>query len=341
MLERPNKITICFIGGNVERTDAQQDAILNQNPDYDFFFLRRCDKFEGYYYTWSQIANECISESPNEYIIFINPKIEPLISDIDHMVDKLISGYCFVSVIGTGYCGATVELFRNIGLFDERYLGSEYEDDDFSLRLKMLNKAIIWGYDFDRYPEKESPLSPNRGCALSFFEKKWNMISEDVYLLDMNLHRTQKKLHGHILKASNDLISGSWLDYSKSHFSDHHVGLRGKFAVITEDNRNEITVRDRGKIRLWANSGRCNVLFECDTKTKVYVVFVNAKDGHEFNISSRFTIENNMWYSDDIEESEGLEIKIFHEGEKIYHDRFITLPFDVELNMGLRVTQKI
>ena len=114
MIERPKKITICFIGGNVEQTNAQQDSILKQNSDYDFFFWRRCDKFEGYYYTWSQIANECISESPNEYIIFINPKIEPLISDINHMIDKLISGYCIVSVIGTGYCGSTIELFRNV-----------------------------------------------------------------------------------------------------------------------------------------------------------------------------------------------------------------------------------
>ena len=341
MIERPKKITVCFIGGNVERTNIQQDSIINQNNDYEFFFWRRCDKFEGYYYTWSQIANECISESPNEYIIFINPKVDPLISDIDHMIDKLISGYCFVSVIGTGYCGTTVELFRNIGLFDERYFGSEYEDDDFSMRLKMFNKAIIWGYDFSRYPEKESPLSPNRGCALSFFEKKWNMISENEYLLDMNLYSTQKKLHGHILNSKNNLISESWMDYTESEFSDHHVGLRGRFAKISEDTRNDETVRTSGKIRLWADSGKCNASFECDIQTRVYIVFVNAENDREFNLSSRITLNPGTWHSDYIDANNGLEIKVFHEGEKIYHDRFVTVPFDKEINIGLRITQKV
>jgi len=342
MLERPKKITVCFIGGNVERTNIQQDSILNQNMGYEFFFWRRCDKFEGYYYTWSQIANECISESPNEYIIFINPKVDPLISDIDHMIDKLISGYCFVSVIGTGYCGSTIELFRNIGLFDERYLGSEYEDDDFSLRLKMFDKAIIWGYDFNRYPEKESPLSPNRGCSISFFDKKWEMISDNVYNLDMDLYASQKKLHGHILKSNKRDIAESWMEYSKSEFSEQHVGLRGNFATILEDRRKRITLRENSKIKINMGSDKFDIYFECPIQTKIYIIFVNAEDGSEFNIAgSRVTLESNTWYTDIIENSNGMEIKIFHECEKIYHDRFISPPFIKEIEIGLRITQKI
>lgn len=341
MIERPTNITICFIGGDIERTNYQQNLILSQYPKYNIFFWRRCDKFQGYYYTWSQIANECISESPNEFIIFINPKVEPSVNDIDYMVDRLLCGYCFVSVIGTGYCGTTIELFRNIGLFDERYLGSEFEDDDFSLRLKMFGKAIIWGFDFDRYPTKESALSPNRGCAVSFFEKKWFQMSDDHYLLDMNLFNTQKKLHGHIIKSGRNDIYQSWMDYTMSEFSSHHVGLRGKFAKIEQDWRGDISFRDIGRIEINVESGKLRVQFDCNTNTKIHIVFVNAVDNKEYNLSDRIAINSNMWHINSIEDELPMEVKIFHEGEKVYHNRYIKSPFNIQLEIGLRITGKI
>jgi hypothetical protein len=131
------------------------------------------------------------------------------------------------------------------------------------------------------------------------------------------------------------------MDYSKSEFSDHHVGLRGKHAIIKEDTRNDVTIRASGKIRIWADNGRCNASLECDTQTKVYIIFVNAEDNREFNLSSRITLSSGMWYSDYIDANEGLEIKVFHEGEKIHHDRFVAMPFDKEINIGLRITQKV
>lgn len=342
MINKPENITICFIGGNPERTDEQQNLILSQNSNFNFFFWRRCDKFQGYYYTWSQIANECICESPNEFIIFINPKVDPLIEDINFIIEKLVSGYCFCSIIGTGFCGATIELFRKIDLFDERFLGSEYEDDDFSLRLKIFGKAIHWGYDFSRYPEKESPLSPNRGCALSFFEKKWTQLSSSVYLLDENLYKTQKKLHKHFLKNERKEISDSWADYSESYIEKNsHVGIRGHLAHFFLDERESEVIREESKIRIEADSEICKIEFLCNAKTKIYVVLVNAQDGKEYVISSRRSLPSNTWNIDKIEPLKHIEFKIFHDGEKIYHDRKFLVPGYRDIEMGLRITTKI
>jgi hypothetical protein len=86
------------------------------------------------------------------------------------MIDKLISGYCFVSVIGTGYCGSTIELFRTIGLFDERYLGSEYEDDDFQAWCYECEKVRV---EHDGWNDESMEFSDIKlVCEKCYFEIK-------------------------------------------------------------------------------------------------------------------------------------------------------------------------
>jgi hypothetical protein len=34
------------------------------------------------------------------------------------------------------------------------------------------------------------------------------------------------------------------------------------------------------------------------------------------------------------------EIKIFHEGDKIYHNKAVLLPINMDINIGLRITEK-
>jgi hypothetical protein len=367
MITRPTSITICFIGADPTRTDYQQSQLSDLAQSYNVLFWKRSDKNREYYYSWSQIVNEAISESPNEFIFFINPKIEPKSSDIEFMLDKLLNGFCWISVIGTGYSGATIELFRQIGLFDERYLGSEFEDDDLSLRLRSHGKAIHWGFDFSRYPSEDSPLSSYRGCAESFFTMKWNLQTnnfweqENVYFMNMKLFNNQKRLSSHISNNNNQEISSSWMDYSESHFSnEHQVCFRGRFGRIIEDHRPDVIIRDKAKILIKSTEdGTVKLEFQCKTKTKIFIFIVNAEEGKEHNLTTNRTVLSSHGYDGglggwaslsldlfskverNINYAKTLEIRIFHQGEKVYHNHCCEFPLDLELDLGLRIQQKV
>ena len=107
------------------------------------------------------------------------------------------------------------------------------------------------------------------------------------------------------------------------------------------DNRKTKVIRASSKILLNCANNYLRIQFVCQSLTSIHLVLVAPDDAKEFTIARRKTIFSNQWDLDSIEGSNGIEIKIFHEGEKIYHDRFITMPFDIEINIGLRITQKI
>ena len=100
-------------------------------------------------------------------------------------------------------------------------------------------------------------------------------------------------------------------------------------------------IRADSKILLSGFNNRIAIEFICQHQTSIHLVFVSPNDGKEFTIARRKTISSNSSDADSIDGSSGLELKIFHEGEKIYHDRFITMPFDKEISIGLRITQKV
>ena len=346
MLDRPKKIAIIFVG-NEHSTIANQESQLEEiKQKYDLEIWRRSEKFSGNYSSYSQIINEGVCDTDSEFMFFINPKVSNISpNDIESMLDELISGYCWVSRIAFGLFGTTKQLFRKTGLMDERFIGNEYEDDDFLLRMKMLDKAFVWKYDKERYPEdpRGAILSPMRGCSATVFSLKWLRDDRDpnIYLLNSDYLNEKKLPTKHLISDRPD-IEESWISGSESIIEEtSHVAIVRKYAIVERDDRKTKIIRSDSKILLNGSNDRIRIEFICQHQTSIHLVFVSPDDGKEFVIARRKTIFSNNWEVDSIDGSSGMELKIFHEGEKIYHDRFITMPFDKEINIGLRITQKV
>ena len=144
-------------------------TILNFETEKYF----RYQKNPHQYQTFSQMINEAIDDTESEFMVFVNPKTVVSSDGINLIIDKLCNGYCFASIFGFAYFGMTKELVRNIGMLDENFLGSEYEDDDYLIRIRISDKAVWWGQDWSTYNFFKSECPPNRGSSLTTFWRKW------------------------------------------------------------------------------------------------------------------------------------------------------------------------
>jgi hypothetical protein len=333
-IEIPKSISICFVGGDQIRTDEQELMLRPLLEKFNVEFWRRCDKFTGFYASFSQIINEACNETNEEFIFFINPKVNPNPQEIEDMLIDLCSGFCWTSKIAFGLWGTTKELFRNIGLLDERFLGSEWEDVDFICRLKLFNKAIKWQYSLDLYPSKPSPINDLRGSSLTIFRNKWIEVGDYLYL-DVSMSEN-KKIRS---KASRDDISISWMDISNSILLDNN-GIIGYLSKIIEiKNFKQDIIFTNSLIRLNINSEYIRVELLCDIKTYISIQVLNK---NKELITYGVLLESNTWNQnvmfDNITDTN--EIKIFHEGDKIYHNKMVLLPLDIDISIGLRITKK-
>lgn len=337
-LNKPTHISICFVGGDLSITKNQESNLQNLSDDYIVEFLHRGDKLSQSYTSFSQIINEFVVESKNEFMIFINPKVKPEVYQVEDLIVKLCSGYCWVSRISFGFWAATKELFRNTSLMDERFIGSEYEDNDFILRLKMFNKAIFWEYQLDEYPWNiRSDFSGMRGLSKDVFSHKWYDDGVNVYL---NKGYEEKKLPKNIKLKRNYEIFNSWLPGENS-----EIVVRYGIPGISELYNRNVEFRNVEPIIKYE---KCNLVFSgdiesykieflCNQKTHVTVVMINANS--QKICTNTKTIYSNTWnmdrFFDDTEEF--VEIKIFHCGDKIYHNKYTKIPLNLNLEIGLKI----
>ena len=124
------------------------------------------------YLSFSLLINESVNYVDNEFIIFVNPKSVPNKDDVDMIVKNLYLGYALVTRINFGLFGTTKELFRTVGLLDERFIGGENEDVDFILRLKLNNLAVYYEFDHSRYVNRGEPSYYNkyRGISINILD---------------------------------------------------------------------------------------------------------------------------------------------------------------------------
>jgi hypothetical protein len=182
-----------------------------------------------------------------------------------------------------------------------------------------------------------------RGCSATVFSLKWlrDELDPNIYLLNSD-YLNEKKLPTKHLVSDRPDIEESWMSGSKSIIEEtSHVAIVRKYAIVGKDDRKTKIIRSDSKILLNGSNDHIRIEFICQHQTHIHLVFVSPDEGKEFTIADRKNIFSNSWEVDSIDGSSGIELKIFHEGEKIYHDRFITMPFEKELNIGLRITQKV
>ena len=136
----PKKVSVVLLASDKDIIESQKIIFDDSGYQIEYYMPRVVNKSS--YLSFSLLINESVNYVDNEFIIFVNPKSVPNKDDMDMIVKNLYLGYALVTRINFGLFGTTKELFRTVGLLDERFIGGEYEDVDFILRLKLNNLAM-------------------------------------------------------------------------------------------------------------------------------------------------------------------------------------------------------
>jgi hypothetical protein len=128
--------------------------------------------------SFSKLVNSCIASSTSEIVIIMSDKVLPTSEHIQKTLNLLNEGFAFVSLYRFAFFGFKKELFRTIGLLDERYIGGGFEDDDFYLRMREANLSM---YVTEEIQYERLRSSWNIVDANQHFVKKWGDIKKNNY----------------------------------------------------------------------------------------------------------------------------------------------------------------
>lgn len=236
----PKKVSVVLLASNKDTIESQKIVFDDSGYQIEYYMPRVVNKSN--YLSFSLLINESVNYVDNEFIIFVNPKSVPNKDDVDVIVKNLYLGYALVTRINFGLFGTSKELFRTVGLLDERFIGGEYEDVDFILRLKLNNLAVYYEFDSNRYVNdmgEPSLYNKYRGLSKSIFYRKWKLdASGKLKISNRDLDNSKKPFNK--LNVSSD-IRYYWNESSKSFISNSDSYLNEyKFEVLVD----EVEVKD-------------------------------------------------------------------------------------------------
>lgn len=132
--------------------------------------------FDGTGYpSFSKLVNSCVASAESETVILMSDKVLPNANDIQRLLALLDQGYAMAAFYRLAFFGFKKQLLRKIGMFDERYVGGGYEDDDFYIRLKEANLGV---YITHEIPYNKSTSGWNYSLAQGHFVTKWGDIHQ-------------------------------------------------------------------------------------------------------------------------------------------------------------------
>lgn len=346
VLDTPKKIAICLFSNDISLIKEQVITLSPLELDFEIEWWFRHKKQPNNYNSFSQMVNEAIEDTDNEFMVFFNPKANPTPKIVKQMINHLCSGVAFTAPISFGGFGATKELFRTIGMFDERFICAEFEDNDFMLRLNLANLAHYHDFHDKDYDSIPSVRPVMRGVTPSIFDLKWSTTHEHFSASDvMAFDKKNLKEWGYILNPEyikekqisprhsifNKSISNSWLD--KSHSSENSSEesskhYQGKFVKVII-----------GKSKPIEKLTNITLLFSYDSQNQDCRVEVFGEKDVKVNFQlahqSTFpllqqTIKSQRWQSYDLSSieqfnprlSDYLQVKFFHQGNLLYSTYF-------------------
>lgn len=309
----PKKVAVIFFAGDPSIADKQYEPLRSANLPFEVVPYFRHERQTFLYQSYSQMFNDFIDETEEEFMIFANPKTVVSSEDVEKIVNLLCSGFCFVGVFGIAFCGFTKELIRKIGMMDEAFLGSEFEDNDILIRIRQYGKAVHWGQDWSKYEYYESSFPPIRGCGSSHFWNKWrwkegNFIDSHL----SNLHKTISKRHS---VTRND-ISSSWYGFGYSWGEGHIWDMATSQRLIKSSLTEHIVDTDmQVNIEFKEGNFRIELLTTEDTALSVVLTSVHS-DGRIPLVGGRLVYAN-TWISFPIQK-EQIEMRLWHDKSMIY-----------------------
>jgi hypothetical protein len=132
--------------------------------------------FDGTGYpSFSKLVNCCVESADTEIVILMSDKVMPTKHDVDRFLKLLDQNYAMVAFYRLAFFGFKKQLLRKIGMFDERFVGGGFEDDDFYIRLKEAN---LGAYITHEMPYVKSQSGWNYNLAQGHFVNKWGNVAE-------------------------------------------------------------------------------------------------------------------------------------------------------------------
>jgi hypothetical protein len=172
---------------------------------------------------FSRLINDIVVHSKHEYIIIGSYKTRPKKEDINLALFLLEQGYAFVGLRRFSFFAVNKEVFRKIGLLDQRYIGGGFEDIDFYLRMREADMAIYiddivdivtvpstWSYDTNI----ETP-------QLRHFKTKWSFTGN--WPGEKGDYTYKRALEEEVYEYFDlrESTGAEFLTYDKSHFKTH------------------------------------------------------------------------------------------------------------------------
>jgi len=93
--------------------------------------------------SFSKVLNSCVQKSPTEIIIICNDIVRPHTIHFDKMLNYIHRGYGVVFMCNNYFFGFKKDFVRDIGFFDERYIGDYCEGLDLEFRCKEADIAFF------------------------------------------------------------------------------------------------------------------------------------------------------------------------------------------------------
>lgn len=197
----------------IDTTDTYFDEIQN------LIAPEKLNWFNGNgYESFSKLINECVSNADTELVIILSYKARPTSEQIQEMVALLESGYAFVSKHDFRCFGLHKELLRKIGMMDERFNPSGFEDYDLIARTLKNNLAIHATLDVHciTAPSRWSLSGTDSYGGYDFWKQKWWHPNNDVKIIIQMIRDLPNTYNlgpstGFVFKDRSQTVCYSWM----------------------------------------------------------------------------------------------------------------------------------
>ena len=116
--------------------------------------------------------NRCVEKCPTEIVIICNQKARPTRANVNRLLELLDAGHGIVGLHHFGFFGFYKEVLRRIGLFDERFVGGWFEDNDVILRLQEANLSY---YEAEELEYLDAGSAWTWAKSFEHFKNKWRL----------------------------------------------------------------------------------------------------------------------------------------------------------------------
>ena len=171
-------ITICLhCGSRPDIVERQTEELKGLGDYYNVTWNKRIDRYPYAYPSYSELINDSIATSKDEFIIFVNDRCFPTVDEGRKMLNHLQEGYAASFLWNVAYMAFSKELVRKIGWWDQRFTNGGWEDRDWMIRIAEANLKMYESQESHYTYDWKSPLQVEDACALStpHFNTKWEI----------------------------------------------------------------------------------------------------------------------------------------------------------------------